>query len=66
MTTHALLTRFTKPIFLDLYLPDTYDTGQLMFVLQDKLDGKDIEPEKVNRLNNTKKPSKGLFQEINW
>ncbi|MFW5846594.1 MAG: hypothetical protein ACOCUU_00400 [Nanoarchaeota archaeon] len=47
MSTHALLTRFDKPIFLDLYIPSEYETRTLMKILSDKLNGSKITPDKV-------------------
>jgi len=58
MTTHALLTRFTKPIFLDLYIPDEYNTRKLMFVLRDNLLGKKVNPKELNCLSYHDEPLK--------
>jgi hypothetical protein len=51
MAIHTLLTRFTKPLVYDLYIPDEHNTRILMQILGDRLRGKEIAPEKINCLS---------------
>lgn len=55
MTAHAILTRFVDPIVYDLCIPDENNTRKLLQILGDRLDGKKLDPEKINYFSHDNK-----------